>query len=83
MAKIPIWSFPLDGMEEQFGVWVKCSISSFLLIITDLEKMLQTALVEHLRKTEKTVTLFMSVGRFCLTVRRLTIFSIYFSSQMD
>lgn len=38
MAKIPILRFHLDGREEQFGVLVKCSVSIFLLIITDLEK---------------------------------------------
>lgn len=84
MAMIPILSFPLDGRDEQFGVLVKCSIFIFLLIINDLGKKNkpQNALVEHLRKTEECVTFFLPVGRFCLTVRKHTIFFIYFRLKL-
>lgn len=39
---------PLGGREEQFGVLVTCSVSTFLLAITDLEKKTKNASIEHL-----------------------------------
>lgn len=63
--------------------WVKLSIFIFVLIITDLEKKNKDALVAHLGKTEKCITLFLSVGRLCLTLRKHTMFSVYFHPKLS
>lgn len=83
MAKIPILTFRFDGREEQFGFLGEMFNFHFVPIITDLEKkIIQNALVAHLGKTEKYVSLFLSVGRLCLTMSKHTMFSVYFHPKL-